>query len=1217
MGLLVLVSAAVACGTGRSAPLGASSDGGTGAEAGAESSQGGARTEGGAQAAGAQSGTDALQEGLGPGLPNQAYAESQLFEPLSILRSKDSSGEKRGHSFATMHKGYLVTVWANDKGVAGGGFDFWDISDPTHPVKVVSRDDEEIREAHAWGFTSGADGEYVVLQSTTGIQLWDWSSPLNPAKLSSLSLPGVEASDYAAGAWWTFSQGHYVYVGGSGNGLYIVDVTNPALPALVRQMPTSETGGFKLGSVFAVGNLLVASSMDGFGYATFDVSEPTSPRLLRSTTALNDIYSSLFNGNRIFGAGQNGRLYILSVDPITGAIAELSRSQVAGGRGGYVTLQSGFAFLGASNRCSKIDYRDETSPILAGSSTTGLDRRDEDACSVLGNLAFSGDDHGVGSSLFAHDASPDTTGPAVTMVNPLAGSVERALTTRVGVTFSEEIDAASLDSESFVVRAAGGPALSGRYSAQTGIVSFSPDSPLAPNTTYEVVVPAGGVRDIAGNAVADTFTASFATGSELVGGPLYCSVTTTPAPVGEVTSLAASAEGGGEGKLSFSFDFGDESPVTVFSSASIVSHAYASAGHFSVIVTARRGTAEATCGRVQTVHLAPSVSPPSASSTVLFDGVHDRVWVVNPDADTVTAIDASSHEKAFEVAVGESPRTLARAPDGTIWVANQKSASMSVLDGSNGELVSTLSLPRGSKPYGVAFSPDGSAGYVTLEGTGQLVAFDPASRAVVATLDLTEKPRGIAIAGDSSRVLVTRFVSADSGGEVIEVSASPLEVARTFVLERDPGPDTEAGGRGLANYLSSIAITPDGRSAWVPSEKANIERGLLRNDEPLTFESTVRTIVSHLDLDANQERRERRIDLNDRSLAQSLAFSKHGDWVFVASLGTNALDVFDAYSGEHVGGLSSVGLGPAGLAFNADFTRLYVHGFLSRDVVVLDVSGFVTTSSTAVSRVTTVNTVATETLPKNVLRGKRVFYNSDDARMSRDGYLSCASCHLDGDGDGRVWDFTQRGEGLRNTTSLLGRRGMGQGRVHWTANFDEIQDFEHDMRAEFGGRGFIKEAEFAKRSRSKPLGAPKAGVSDDLDALADYLASLGAVDQSPFRNADGSMTEEAQAGALLYVELGCGSCHAEPDFTDSASDMLHDVGTIKASSGKGSGEPLTGFDTPTLRGVWATAPYLHDGSASTLLDVITTANARGSHGDTSVLSARELGELVAFLQQIE
>ena len=37
----------------------------------------------------------------------------------------------------------------------------------------------------------------------------------------------------------------------------------------------------------------------------------------------------------------------------------------------------------------------------------------------------------------------------------------------------------------------------------------------------------------------------------------------------------------------------------------------------------------------------------------------------------------------------------------------------------------------------------------------------------------------------------------------------------------------------------------------------------------------------------------------------------------------------------------------------------------------------------------------------------------------------------------------------------MGRAGTGQGNVHWTANFDEIQDFEHDMRGPFGGTGFL------------------------------------------------------------------------------------------------------------------------------------------------------------------
>ncbi|MCG8459718.1 MAG: hypothetical protein MI919_25840, partial [Holophagales bacterium] len=62
-------------------------------------------------------------------------------------------------------------------------------------------------------------------------------------------------------------------------------------------------------------------------------------------------------------------------------------------------------------------------------------------------------------------------------------------------------------------------------------------------------------------------------------------------------------------------------------------------------------------------------------------------------------------------------------------------------------------------------------------------------------------------------------------------------------------------------------------------------------------------------------------------------------------------------------------------------------------------------------------------------------------------------------------------------------------------------------------------------------------------------------------------------------------------FTDSThgSATLHDVGTLRTSSGQRLGGPLTGIDTPTLLGVWNTAPYFHDGSAPELEDVLTVA----------------------------
>jgi hypothetical protein len=256
-------------------------------------------------------------------------------------------------------------------------------------------------------------------------------------------------------------------------------------------------------------------------------------------------------------------------------------------------------------------------------------------------------------------------------------------------------------------------------------------------------------------------------------------------------------------------------------------------------------------------------------------------------------------------------------------------------------------------------------------------------------------------------------------------------------------------------------------------------------------------------------------------------------------------------------------------------------------------------------------------LPPEVLLGKQIFSNSSDVRMTKEGYLTCTTCHFDGVDDGQVWDFTSRGEGLRNTIALRGRRGAGQGNMQWSGTFNEVQDIEAEIRGLFGGLGFISDEALAQGTRAQALGDPKKGLSQELDAVAAYLATLDRPNPSPFRNSDGTLTPDGAAGKELFAKLGCDFCHSGDDFTDSVSGRVHDVGTLKPSSGTGSGAALRGIDTPSLLGVWETPPYLHDGSAATLRDVLTTANPSDRHGFVSSLSEQQLGQLISFLQQLD
>ena len=1143
----------------------------------------------------------------GPGLPNLSYSSAEVFKPLSIIRNF-VAGTDRGEGMVQMVEGYLFVPFGKDSGAAGGGIAFYDISNPRAPVKVSQVDVNALREPHGIGFSTSYGGHYAVMQAINGIQFWDFANPLAPALLKSMVLPGIAESDYALGAWWTFWQAPYVYVGGSGNGLYIINASDPRNPVHVKTIPTSVWGGFRIGPVFAVGNLLVMTSTDQSGLVTMDISDPVNPKLIAATTTTAGQYSGIVNGERIITAGTDQRLHVYDIsNPAT--ITQTVQSADIGGKGGYLSVQDGFAHAGFSVKYAKVDL---ATGAIVGTGSSNIANRDEDFGIVFGNLVLVGNDHGNGSALMPHQTAPDTTGPSVNMVSPKNNATGQAPTSRVGITLTDGAELRSVSTSTFIVRPVGGTALPGKYSGQAGVLNFWPDQALAAGTTYEVVVPAGGIKDHAGNGAPTTFTSRFTVaGSAAIG----CTINPRSAALDGSTVNFAPSSVTGTG-LTYSWAFGDGSS-TAFSSGSSASRVYAGPGHYAAVLTVKSGTQSGTCSANQTIYTAPTATAPRATSTMAFDATRNRVWVVNSDADTVTAINTADNTRRFEQPVGKNPQTLAQAPDGRIWVTNFDAASISILNPDTGALAQTITLPPGSRPYGVVFSPLNTAAYVTLQGSGNLLRLHPATGALEATLSIGPTARGIAVMGDASRIFVTRFISPVDRGEVVEVNPSAFIVSRRIALATDPGPDTEGSGRGVPNYLNSVAIQPDGRRAWVPSKKDNTLRGLFRDGKPLTFESTVRTIVSQIDLGTGTEVLANRIDLNDRDTANVVVFSPLGDYAFVSTQGTNQIEVIDAYNRRIATGLINLGRAPRGMLITPS-GRLYVNGFMSRTVSVFDVSGILASTTNTSTKLAEVATVGVEPLAAEVLAGKRMFYNADDRRMNRDKYISCASCHQDGGHDGRVMDFTDRGEGLRRTIALNGRRGTGQGRVHWTGNFDEIQDFEHDIRNAFGGTGFMTDAQFNTGTRNQPLGDSKAGVSADLDALAAYLASLTTVGTSPYRAADGSLTADAVAGRSLFTGAGqCVACHSGADFTDSLRGLLHDVGTIKASSGKRAGATLTGFDTPTLRGVWGNTSFLHDGSAATLLDVLTTANAGDRHGTTSVMSAAQRLQLVAYLQQID
>lgn len=751
-------------------------------------------------------------------------------------------------------------------------------------------------------------------------------------------------------------------------------------------------------------------------------------------------------------------------------------------------------------------------------------------------------------------------------------------------------------------------------SATTGHIGGAPTA----NGSYDVVLSASDGFNATSVAIVWQVTGSL---------PLQLDALAPPVPmvVDGVLQVQAAATGQG---VEYQWNFGDGSPPTAWSADGHASHTYTRAGLFTLTVTVRDAYGQQQSASVlQMVHLPlGGGGRPMSSSGLLAtpagDGLPARWWVANPDSDSVSVFDATTLARLAEIPVGATPRSLARAGDGRVWVASQRGASLSVIDPQALAVAATLVLPRGSQPQGLVMSPAGAQAFVTLQASGQLLRLDTASFAQTGQLSIGPQPGGLAMSGDGTRLWVSRFVTGPlpgeatatvsptpaTGGEVWVVDPATMKRIKTVVLQHSDRPDFETQGRGIPNYLGAPALSPDGSQAFVPSKQDNLQRGLQRDGQPLNFQNTVRAVSSRLLLPAGPEDAAGRIDHDNAGLASAALFDERGVLLFVALETSREVAVLDAHSRQQLMRVA-VGRTPRSLALSADGLTLVVDNHLDRTLGLFDLRPLLQQGQLSLPALATLPTVGSEPLAPAVLLGKQLFHDARDPRLARDAYLSCAACHRDGGGDGRVWDLSDAGEGLRNTVHLRGRAGMGQGPLHWSGNFDEVQDFETQIRRLAGGTGLMADADYSAGTRSQPLGDAKAGLSPELDALAAYVASLDRVDPSPYRAASGALTTKAQAGQLVFQAQRCASCHGGAGFTGSGALGLVDIGTIKPTSGQRLGGPLTGLDVPTLRDAWRTGPYLHDGSAPTLEAAVA------AHQGVS-LGSDDMAALVAYLREI-
>ena len=504
--------------------VGAAGAGGTGAgglsTGGSAGATGGAPATGGTGASAGSGGTDTSPPAAPEGkIPNDPYPDSKLPS------SKDGwpnglvspTLESEHHNQPSIINGYLQ-ITGNSR------FSIYDISDPSDPKQLSHRlspnDCTACGEAegHQVSFAKYGDKFYTVTIQGKGVDLWDISDVTNPVHVKAVNIQGINFGDFTAAVWGVAWQGSFIYVGGTDTGVHVIDASDPENASVVGKQ--SNLGGILAGPVFPVGNVLVVTTpKDNAGVATLDISDPTKPILLKSIQPQEPSYIGGFHGHHAYLLNPI-RVYDVLTNPTEITLVPGTRP---GGYFEYVSFQDGFMFAGRIRPepgATKIDIRNlgNMTHVRDIYGRRDLSENDDQFTVAVGNLLVMSDDQlspvtnkYAGTVIAVHDANPDTTPPSVDTVIPKDGATGQAITTRVGVTFTDNVELATVDARSFFVRPVGGAPLSGKWGVNMDILHFDPDEDLQPGTTYEVVLPAGGVKDYVGNGLAQDFSSTFTT----------------------------------------------------------------------------------------------------------------------------------------------------------------------------------------------------------------------------------------------------------------------------------------------------------------------------------------------------------------------------------------------------------------------------------------------------------------------------------------------------------------------------------------------------------------------------------------------------------------------------------------------------------------------------------------------------------------------------------
>ncbi len=522
-------------------------------------------------------------------------------------------------------------------------------------------------------------------------------------------------------------------------------------------------------------------------------------------------------------------------------------------------------------------------------------------------------------------------------------------------------------------------------------------------------------------------------------------------------------------------------------------------------------------------------------------------------------------------------------PDGIVHVVNAKTGRV------------TGKIKTGHSPTAPVLSADGKTLYICNQFDNTVSVIDTASKKTTKIIPAAREPIAAALSPNGKTLLVGNHLPAGAAnGDYTAAVVTVIDTATNKAI------DHITLVNGTMN-VKDIAVSPDGKFAYftcvlaryqVPTSQ--LSRGWVATNGIGVIDVASKKLVNTVLID--------NVD-NGAANPWGITCSKDGKSIFASISGTNEVSVIDrlglhakldkAAAGQKVSDVTdSAEDVPNDLSFITDLQRrIPLKGINPRGIASINNTIFAAEYFSESLAIVTLNGKAApkarsialgEVKPMTPVREGEMLFNSADLCFQN--WLSCATCHPgEARMDGLNWDLLNDGLGNpRSTKSMLIAHETAPAMITGVR-----------ARAEIAVRAGIRHIQFAKSTKAQA------------ESLDDYLKSLKPV-PSPYL-VNGQLSAAAKRGKKVFEDAMCSMCHSGKYYTDMEK---HQVGTAAP------GEEDIAYDTPTLIEIWRTGPYLQDGRAATMMEVLTTYNKNDEHGTTSDLSEKELNDLVEYIMSL-